>query len=62
MVLTKEDASKSDEQVEQISRDYNTQYRACVRLIIYILSKIVDFCFAVNKLIKFSPNPGKVHF
>ena len=30
--------------------------------LIYILSKIVDLCFGVHNLVKFSSNPGKVQF
>ena len=32
------------------------------QLLIYLLSTIVDLCFAVQKLAIFSSNPGRVHF
>ena len=30
MILTKEDVSNSDEQVEKLTREYNIHYRACI--------------------------------
>ena len=62
MIFTKEDVSTSDEKVEKLTREYNIHYRACIGLLIYLLSKRVDLSFAVHKLAKFSPNPGKLFF
>ena len=62
MIFTKEDVSTSDEQVEKLNREYNINYRACIGLLIYLLSTRVDLSFAVHKLEKFSANTGKVHF
>ena len=62
MIFTKEDVSTSDEQVENLTREYNIHYRYCIGSLIYILSTRVDLIFAVHKLAKFSANPGKVHF
>ena len=62
MIFTKEDVSTSDEQVENLTREYNIQYRACIGYLIYLLYTRVDLSFAVHKLAKFSVNPGKVHF
>ena len=62
MIFTKEYVSTSDEQVERLTREYNIHYRTCIGYLIYLLSTIVDFSFAVHKLAKFSANPGKVHF
>ena len=62
MIFTKEDVSTSDEQVEKLTREYNIHYRACIGLLIYMLSTRVDFIFAVHKLAKFSANHGKVNF
>ena len=62
MIFTKADASTSDEQVEKLTRELNIRYRACIVSFIYLLSKRVDFSFAVPKLAKFSSNPGRVHF
>ena len=62
MIFTKEDVSTSDEQVDKLTREYNIHYRACIGLLIYILSTRVDLSFAVHKLAKFSANPGTVHF
>ena len=62
MIFTKEDVSTSDDQVESLTREYNIHYRACIGSLIYLLSTRVDLSFAVQKLAKFSANPGKVHF
>ena len=51
-----------DGQVEKLNKEFNIHYRSCIRLLIYFLSTRVDLSFAVNKLAKFSSNPGKVHF
>ena len=53
VILTKEDSFTSDKQVEILSREYNIHYRDFIGSLIYILSKIVDLCFAVHKLEKF---------
>ena len=62
MIFIKADASTSDEQVERLTREYNIHYRACIGLLIYFLSTGLYLSFAVQKLEKFSENPGKVHF
>ena len=62
MIFTKEDASTSDEQVENLTREFIIQYRACIGSLIYLLSTRVELSLAVHKLAKFSENPGKVHF
>ena len=62
MIFTKEGVSKSDEQVEKLTREYNFHYRDGIGYLIYILSTIVDLSFALHKLETVSANPGKVHF
>ena len=62
MILTKEYAYTSDDQVEVLFREYNIHYRYCVISLIYILYIRVDLCFTVHKLEKFSTNPGKLNF
>ena len=57
MIFTKEDVSASDEQVENLTREYNIHYLACIGSLIYLLSTRVDLRFAVHKLAKFSANP-----
>ena len=54
MIFTKYDASTSDEQVENFTRELNIHYRACIVSLIYLLSTRIDLSFAVNKLAKFS--------
>ena len=58
MIFTKEDVSTSDEQVENLTREFNIHYRACIGSLIKLLSTRVDLSFAVHKLAKFSANPG----
>ena len=62
MIFTKEDVSTSDEQVENLNREYNIHYRYCIGSLLYLLSTRVGLSFAVHKLAKFSANSGKVHF
>ena len=38
MILTKADASTSDNKVDKLTRGFNIHYRACIRLFIYLLS------------------------
>ena len=56
------DTSTSYEQVQKLTRDFNIHYRAFIGSLIYLLSTRVDLSFSVQKLEKFSSNPGKVHF
>ena len=62
MIFTKANASTSDEQVENLTREFNINYSACIGSLIYLLSSRVDLIFTVHKLAKFSSNPGKLHF
>ena len=57
MIFTKENVSTSDEQIEELTREYNIHYIACIGSLIYLLSTRVDLSFAVHKLEKFSANP-----
>ena len=50
MILTKTDASTSDEKVEKFTREFNIHYRACIGSLIYVFSTGVDFSFSVHKL------------
>ena len=50
------------EQVEKLTREFNFHYRDCIGPLIYLLPKIVDLSFAVQKLAKFTSNTDKVHY
>ena len=52
MILPKYHVSTSDEEVENLTREFNIHYRACIGSLIYLLSTIVDLSFAVHKLAK----------
>ena len=58
MIFIKADASTSDEQVEKLTSSFNIHYKYCIGSLIYFLSTIVDWSFAVHKLAKFSSNYG----
>ena len=62
IIFTKDDVSTSDEQVENLSREFNIHYRACIGSLIYLLSTVVNLSFAVHKLAIFSSNTGRVNF
>ena len=59
MIFTKEYVSTSDEQVENLTREFPIYYRACIGSLMYLLSTRVDLIFAVHKLAKY---PGKINF
>ena len=62
MILTKEDISNSDYQVDNLTSELNIHYRACIGSLVYLLSTRGDLSFAVHKLEEFSANTGKVKF
>ena len=49
MIFTKEDVSTIDEQVEKLTREFNIHYRACIGLLIDLLSTRVYLSFAGHK-------------
>ena len=42
--------------------EFNIHYRSCIGSLIDLFTTRVDLSFAIQKLSKFSENPGKVHF
>ena len=61
MIFTKADVSTNDEQVHNLTREFNIHYRACIVSLIFLLYTMVYLSFAVHKLEKFSSNSGQVH-
>ena len=53
IIFTKSDAYNSDDQIEQLTREFNIHYRACIGSLIDILSTRVDLIFVLHKLAKF---------
>ena len=62
MIFTKYDTSTSDEEVDILTSIFNVHYRACIGLLVYLLSTVLGFIFTVHKLAFFLENPGKVNF
>ena len=62
IIFTKSDAYTSADQVENLTRESNIHYRACIGSLIYLLSTIVDLSFSVHKLAPFLSNSSKVHY
>ena len=53
IIFTKYDTSTSDEQVQNLTRELNIHYRACISSLIYLFSTKVELSFAVNNLANF---------
>ena len=53
MIFTELDASTSDEQVDNLTGEFNIHCRAYIGSLIYLLYTRVDLSFAVHKLAKF---------
>ena len=62
MIFTKTYIFTSDEKVEKLTREFNIQYRDCIVSLIHLLSTRVDLSFAMQKLARFSGNPGNLNF
>ena len=54
MIFTKDDTSTSDEQVNNLTREFNIHYRAYIVSLVYLFSTRVYLGFALHKLAKFS--------
>ena len=54
MIFTKDDVSTSDEKSDNLTRQFNINYRYCIGSFIYLLYTRVDLSFTVHKLAKFS--------
>ena len=54
MIFTKAYAYTSDEKVENLNREFNIHYRACIRSLIYFLFTRVYLSFSVRKIAQFS--------
>ena len=63
-VPTKDDSPKNAVQIEEVKRRFkNLHYRSAIGALLYIsCCTRPDICYAVNKLAKFSNNPGIVHY
>jgi hypothetical protein len=57
-----EDCSEDEGAAKILEEEYNLDFASCVGSLIYLAMTRCDFCFAVNKLAKFTCRPGRVHF
>ena len=61
-IFTRADSSTSDEYIDNLTREFNIHYRACIGSLIYLLSTRADLILSVHKLEKFSSNTRKINF
>ena len=54
IIFTKDDVSTSDEQVENLTREFNIRHRDFIGSLIYLLSTRVDLSFSVQILSELS--------
>ena len=60
--LSKENCSKNETYVQQLSEEYRIDYPSAIGSLIYLLNTRPDLTFAVTKLAKFMKYPGREHF
>ena len=60
MIFTKEDVSTCDDQVDNLTSEFNVHYRSYIGSFIYLSPTRVDLSFLVHKLEKLLENPGKI--
>ena len=63
-IPTKDDCPKNQAQMDEVKQRFkNLHYRSAIGSLLYIsCCTRPDMCYAVNKLAKFSNNPGIVHY
>ena len=63
-IPTKDDCPKNQAQMDEVKQRFkNLHYRSAIGSLLYISCRTrPDMCYAVNKLAKFSNNPGIVHY
>jgi hypothetical protein len=57
-----DDNSTTEEEARTLSMEYNIDFASCVGSLIYLALTRTDIIYAVNKLAKFTRNPGRKHF
>ena len=61
-IATKNDCSKNEKEVEQLSEEYRIDYPSAIGSLIYLLNTRPDLTFAVTKLAKYMKLSGRNHF
>ena len=60
-VPSKKDCPETPEESSIMQQEFNVDYASCVGSLIYISNTHPDMTYGINKLAKFSRNPGQVH-
>ena len=60
-VPSKKDCPETPEESSTMQQEFNIDYVSCVGSLIYISNTCPDMTYGINKLAKFSRNPGQVH-
>ena len=60
-VPTADDNSKDDETAAKLQEEYNIDFASCIGSLIYLALTRTDIIYAVNKLAKFTRQPGEKH-
>jgi hypothetical protein len=61
-VLTSDDCSADEETAKRLEKEYNIDFASCVGSLIYLGMTRCDIVHAVNKLAKYTRQPGQNHF
>jgi hypothetical protein len=61
-VPTSDDCSADEETAKRLEKEYNIDFASCVRSLIYLGMTRCDIVHAVNKLAKYTRQPGRNHF
>jgi hypothetical protein len=61
-VPTADDCSSDENAALQLQKEYNIDFASCIGSLIYLGKTRCDIVYAVNKLAKFTRQPGRNHF
>jgi len=61
-IPTADDCSDNEETSQRLQIEYNIDFASCIGSLIYLGMTRTDIIYSVNKLAKFTRQPGKAHF
>jgi hypothetical protein len=61
-IPTSDDCSASEDVARELEKEYNIDFASCIGSLIYLGMTRCDIVYAVNKLAKFTRQPGQNHF